>query len=751
MKKNSANLFLILMMLMGFQKIHAQLIPSYSFSSAAVTYSAITGGTILGTNLNDDDVFDNVPIGFNFNYGGNNFNQLSVCANGFIKFGVLLNTSTYNPISDSFGDDTIVSALGADIASNAGGTLRYRTNGTAPNRIFIVQWRDYSSFANIDTVNFQIRLFETANRIEVHYGSFYVDVNNFYEVGLRGILANNEFNNRSVLNLTNTWATSSLGAASTDYCELDPGPPMFKPVNGQKYVWSPPPPCAGTPNAGSATGPTLACVGQTVNLSLFGSTSASGLTYQWQSSPNAVTWTSVGSATNMAFSPIYTTSIYYRCIVACGTNTAVSTSIQILPQTANVYATVPFLENFDNTWQNRCDLRNVPVSANWNSNPTTGDDSWRRQDDGVSANWSSSFGIVTPFAGIGSADFNSFDALFGNQGNLDLYVNMGTTSNYQLSFYHINSDGDDSLQILLSTNGGLTFVPKVTYVSADYSAIDANWNKKIISLGPVNSSSCVVRFLATSDFGISDIGMDSLQIKVVGCSAPVLTVAASQATLCNGTAVTLTASGATSYTWNTTANTSTISVTPSVTTVYTVTGSNAPGCTSTKTINLTVNQGPIISITGAPSLSLCPGGSAVITASGAVNYTWAAGSQTTAAISVTPAISTVYNVVGTNALGCNTNTSVTVFVVVCTNIQTQAASLNKVSIYPNPTAGEFTLELTNGLSKAIEVMDVTGRIVLTTTTANDKTDINLSTLANGVYYVRVASNNSVEVLKIIKE
>jgi hypothetical protein len=48
-------------------------------------------------------------------------------------------------------------------------------------------------------------------------------------------------------------------------------------------------------------------------------------------------------------------------------------------------------------------------------------------------------------------------------------------------------------------------------------------------------------------------------------------------------------------------------------------------------------------------------------------------------------------------------------------------------------------------------MDLTGRIVLTNTSSNDKIDFNISNLANGVYYVRVQSNNSVEVIKIVKQ
>lgn len=753
MKKNYTHSFMVLLLFVAFQKMKGQMVIPYLFSQSASTYSAITGGTVLGSSINDDDVFDYVPIGFTFNYGNVNFTEVSVCANGYLKLGSVANNQTffYQPISDVFADDTIVSALGSDIESNPTGVLQYKTIGTAPNRVFVVQWDDYTSYGNFDVLNFQIRFHETTNVIDVYYGSCTIDAYGVYEVGLRGVLSNSDYNNRSVLNFVDTWATSTPGASAGDYCELDLLP-QFVPVNGQKYTWSPPAPCVGTPNAGTTTATsTLACVGQTVGLGLVGTTVASGLTFQWQSSPNAVSWTNVTSATSPNYVATFASAIYYRCIVACTSNTAASVPVQLQAQTANVYATVPFLENFDNTWQNRCDLRNVPVSANWNSFPTTGDDSWRRQDDGISANWSSGNGVVMPFDGIGSADFNTYDAPNGNTGQLDLYVNLGTTQNYQLSFYHTNYSGDDSLEVFLSTDGGNTFTKKAGFISGDYSVIDQNWNKKIVNLGAVNSPTCVLRFLATSDFGVDDIGMDSLQIKTFTCTVPTMSIAASQATSCAGAPVTLTVTGATTYTWNTNANTNTITVTPSATTIYTVTGESSPGCQSIKTITVNVTPGPSITFSASPGLTICPGGAANITAMGATNYTWSVGSQTTAAISVSPSISQAYNITGTNASGCSTTTNVTVFVASCTGLTNQAVTASNINIYPNPTKGALVIELNNATNNNIQVLDVTGRLILEKNATADRTELNISDLSNGIYYVRILSGNTVEVRKIIKE
>ena len=60
--------------------------------------------------------------------------------------------------------------------------------------------------------------------------------------------------------------------------------------------------------------------------------------------------------------------------------------------------------------------------------------------------------------------------------------------------------------------------------------------------------------------------------------------------LCSGSTATLTASGATSYTWSTTQTGTSIAVTPTVTTTYTVTGTDVNACTNMSTVTQTVTN-----------------------------------------------------------------------------------------------------------------------------------------------------------------
>lgn len=149
---------------------------------------------------------------------------------------------------------------------------------------------------------------------------------------------------------------------------------------------------------------------------------------------------------------------------------------------------------------------------------------------------------------------------------------------------------------------------------------------------------------------------NSSTVTVVTNTAPTVTVAG--ASICQGASATLTASGAAVYTWNTGATTASITVSPASTTIYTVTGTNAVGCTGSATATLTVNPIPNVSVSASPA-SVCPGNASALTASGAATYSWSTGA-TGGSISVSPASTTTYSVTGTSSANCSATGSVTV-------------------------------------------------------------------------------------------
>ena len=137
---------------------------------------------------------------------------------------------------------------------------------------------------------------------------------------------------------------------------------------------------------------------------------------------------------------------------------------------------------------------------------------------------------------------------------------------------------------------------------------------------------------------------------------PAISILSNTNTICLGNSVSLTASGALSYTWSNGVNTSTQVVTPSSSVTYTVSGTNTFNCTSDAVLSLTVNSfTPSIS----PSTSICLGNQAAITASGGASnsYTWSNGVTFFNVINVSPSVTTLYSVTAygqsNNCLGSN--------------------------------------------------------------------------------------------------
>ena len=158
----------------------------------------------------------------------------------------------------------------------------------------------------------------------------------------------------------------------------------------------------------------------------------------------------------------------------------------------------------------------------------------------------------------------------------------------------------------------------------------------------------------------------------LGCTAstvalvtvnPLPVVLANTATICVGQTATLTATGATSYLWNTGIGSNQITVSPASTTNYTVTGTSL-GCSNSNTTTVTVNPLPIITVNSA---TICSGQSTLLSATGANTYVWSPAGSLTAStgafVSANPSITTIYNVDGTSLLGCVNSTNVTVYVV----------------------------------------------------------------------------------------
>ncbi len=156
---------------------------------------------------------------------------------------------------------------------------------------------------------------------------------------------------------------------------------------------------------------------------------------------------------------------------------------------------------------------------------------------------------------------------------------------------------------------------------------------------------------------------DTLCITVTGSTLPTITASPKPDTVCSGASVALTATGGVSYVWTPAGsglscyNCANPTATPTVTTTYTVVGTDANGCQNRDSVFVDVLPATPMTIT-APGDSICSGGALALTASaGFTSYTWTPINSNLSCYncanpSATPTVTTTYTVTGTTANGC---------------------------------------------------------------------------------------------------
>jgi|GEM_PF-1142410 len=342
-------LVLILGMVTVLNGMFAQ-VSQYSFSQAVGTYTAISGGTLLGTESSDDQRFVDpavplggttstgvgFPIGFTFNYNGIAFDRLAVNTNGWICLGqsaltpsVDMNTtSAYTPLSSTAINTPTslrnrVAGMAADLQAQVGATLRLETIGSAPNRVCVIQWTNYKRFSTAGTgqnLTYQIRLNEaggsaSSQTVAVVFGTMvYNATSSTAQVGLGGTVAT-DFNNRQTV-APHDWNATIAGTANTSSCTFVTT--ATAPVSGLTFTWLPPLPCVGTPSAGATTSTiNPACSNAAITLGITGTNAGTGIGYQWQSSSDGVSYTNITGAIGSTYSTTQAVATWYRNIVTC--------------------------------------------------------------------------------------------------------------------------------------------------------------------------------------------------------------------------------------------------------------------------------------------------------------------------------------------------------------------------------------------------------------------------------------------------
>lgn len=327
---------------------------------------------------------------------------------------------------------------------------------------------------------------------------------------------------------------------------------------------------------------------------------------------------------------------------------------------------------------------------------------------------------------------NDLDAILGGSTITDVYKNNGsgvftytvqTITAGRVNLADIDGDGDKDLitfatnTVIHKNNGTGIFtvfqtisgLPNNIYAYADIADLDGDGDNDLYiptpntgmdeiwvnnGAGTFTNSNATLQNTDGLDARLADFDGDGDEDVFIAnittanqlwfnnstpCTPPTVGVTGTTS-ICVDNSTTLTANGASTYSWSTSATTAAITVSPTATTTYTVVGTAGIGCTATQTVTVIVNSLPTINITGTSPI--CRGSSTTLTASGGSTYSWNT-SATTAAITVSPTTTTTYTVYGTSSQGCsNTQT-----------MQVVVNTLPVVSLSGNNTicAGDSTL------------------------------------------------------------
>ena len=219
--------------------------------------------------------------------------------------------------------------------------------------------------------------------------------------------------------------------------------------------------------------------------------------------------------------------------------------------------------------------------------------------------------------------------------------------------------------------------------SLDSSASPLTWNWTFTGGTPGTSTSQypnvtystggsynVEMIVSSSCSGMADTVIRSITI-VGGSSIPITLTG--NTSICTGQVDTLTVAGGGTYTWSNGSTTSSIIVSPTSNTTYSVQVNNG-GCK--KDTTLTVNVGPKLTIIISGTDTVCAGNSVTLSASGgkSYSYTWSNGA-TTSSITISPATTTNYSVAVTNGI-CSGDSNLIVAIIPPPKLTVSATSIS---------------------------------------------------------------------------
>lgn len=206
----------------------------------------------------------------------------------------------------------------------------------------------------------------------------------------------------------------------------------------------------------------------------------------------------------------------------------------------------------------------------------------------------------------------------------------------------------------ISAGPDLTLCPGEPFTPQGQGGVSYTWDQGLVDGVEIAIGDTTITYAVVGVGPTGCTATDSITIFVDEIDEP---DAGADQTICIGESVTLTASGASNYTWDNGVQDG-VPFSPTQTTTYTVTYTSPNGCQASDEVTVTVNNLPQISAEGA---GVCEGEEVTLSGTGGVSYTWDNGVQDGVPFTPPVGVST-YTVTGVDANGCENSSVVSVTV-----------------------------------------------------------------------------------------
>ena len=621
-------------------------------------YTSIFPGTTITTWRNttstDDNLSDNQPIGFSFNYNGTPYTNFRVSTNGFITFNT---TSTAigngsNPYSytndwTTAGSGLIVAGNWDDLqtAANAGtvadlnNSINYTTTGATGSRILTVEWKNMQDYATTSTAsyNWQVKLYEFDNHIEFVYGTMTQSAASLsYSLGLSAAtvsatplaseLLSQTTANTGTFGFTNQNSLATIPSSNTKISFVTGGSPVYSWTGPNSFSSS-----VANPSIVSATTAATGVYNLVVSNSITGCKSAQAATASV--TVNAIPTATIvsnggaictGAAATFTINGTNGATLSYTITGQTGTQTLALTGVN-----QTITATTPAAGSVVLT------LTNVAVTATTCSSTT------------FATATSTVIVNPTPVATI--------------------VRNGGTICSGSAATFTVNGTNGATLSYTITGQTG-TQTLALTGVDQTITALNATAGSVVLTLNnvAVTATTCSSSTFATATSTVT------VNARPTGGISGTTTYCAGQATTTN-LSISVTGSGTVSGTlvpgniaFSGTAPTITVTVSPLSTTTYTIATLSDANCTSiagdlTGSATVRINTRPTGTISGAATY--CAGQTTTTSLSIAVtglgpwsgtlsNGASFSGSSSPISVSVTPSVTTTYTIATLSDANC---------------------------------------------------------------------------------------------------